>query len=222
VVARRAHLAILADVPLILGLLVAVAALATLAGRLQIPYPILLVLGGAALALVPELPQITLAPELVFLLFVPPLVYAAAFTTSWRDLVSNARPIALLALGLVLATMTAVAVVAHAVIPGFNWPSAFVLGAVVANTDTVAIEAIGKRLRLPRRAMMILMGEGLLNDAVGLVAFRLTVAAAVSGVFSPWRAGADFVVVGAAAVAIGIAVGEVTTRLLTWLDDPPV
>ena len=138
------------DIELVLGLLVLVAALALLARRLGTPYPIVLVIGGLMTALVPGLPDVELAPELVFLLFLPPLLYIAAFFTSIRDFRAQARPIASLAIGLVLATVAVVAVVAHALVPGLDWPVAFTLGAIVSPPDAVAATAIFSRLRVPR------------------------------------------------------------------------
>src|SRR5438477_733376 len=179
-------------VEIVLGLLVVVAALVVVARKIQVPYPILLVLGGLALALVPNLPRVELEPNLVFVLFLPPLVYSAAFRTSLRDLRANVRPISLLAFGLVLFTMLVVAVVAHQVI-GMPWTSAFVLGIVVSPPDAVAAIAIAEHLRVPRRIVTILEGEGLINDAVAFVAYRLAVAAVVTGIFSLQDASIRFV-----------------------------
>ena len=136
---------------LVLGLLVVMVVLAMVAPRLRIPYPILLVLGGLLLGFVPGLPRFTLDPNIVFLLFLPPLLYASAWQTSWRDFRANLRPISLLALGMVLLTTIVVAVVAHVLIPDLPWAVAFVLGAIVSPTDAVAATAIAQRLsiRLP-------------------------------------------------------------------------
>ena len=172
---------------LILGLLVAMVVLAIMAPRLRIPYPILLVLGGLLIGFVPGLPRFTSNPDIVFLLFLPPLLYSSAWMTSWRDFRANLRPISLLALGLVLLTTLVVAVVAHGLIPGLPWAVAFVLGAIVSPTDAVAATAIAQRLGIPQRLVTILEGESLVNDATGLVAYRFAVAAVVSGVFSPFE-----------------------------------
>jgi CPA1 family monovalent cation:H+ antiporter len=206
---------------LLLGL-VAVAALATLAKRLGVPYPILLLLGGVALAPLPGLPRVTADPDLVFALFVPPLVFSAAWQTSWRDLRNNVWPIALLAVGLVLATMTVVAVVAHVAVPGMTWPVAFVLGAVVSPTDTVAVNAIASRLGLPRRLVTILEGESNLNDAVSLVAYRAAVAAVVTGSFSLPRAAAEVGIDGIGGVAIGLGVAWLYQQVERRIDAPEV
>ena len=163
----------------VLSLLVAVVVLAILAPRLHVPYAILLVLGGLLLGFVPGLPRFTLDPDLVFLLFLPPLLYSSAWQTSWRDFRANLRPISLLAIGLVLMTTVVVAVVAHLLIPGLPWAVAFVLGAIVSPTDAVAATAIAKRLGIPHRIVTIIEGESLVNDATGLVAYRFAVAAVV-------------------------------------------
>ena len=159
------------DLTVVLGLLAATSALLVLAPRLRIPYPILLVLGGLALGFVPGIPNFELSPELVLVGVLPPLLYSAAFFTSLRDLRANVRPIGLLALGLVLMTTVVVALVAHAVI-GMSWAAAFVLGAVVSPTDPIAATAISKRLGVPRRIVVIVEGESLVNDATALVAPR--------------------------------------------------
>src|SRR5262245_2410119 len=126
------------DVELILALMVAVSIIAVAARSWRVPYPILLVLGGLLLAVTPGVPSITLAPDLIFLLFLPPLVYIAGFETSPRDIKAQFRPILSLAVGLVLATTLVVGVVAHALLPEFGWPAAFALGGIVAATDAVA------------------------------------------------------------------------------------
>jgi monovalent cation/hydrogen antiporter len=187
-----------------------VAALATLANRVGVPYPILLVLGGLVLGFVqefvPALPRVELDPEVVFLLFLPPLLYVSALFTSWRDFRANLRPISLLAVGLVLMTTCAVAAVAHWAV-GLPWAAAFVLGAIVSPTDAIAATAIAQRLGVPRRIVTILEGESLVNDATGIVAYRIAVAAVVTGSFSLWEAGLQFVVGAAGGIAAGLAVG---------------
>src|SRR3954451_12354332 len=160
----------------VVGLLAAVVALLVLAQRSRIPYPILFVLGGLALGFVPGLPEIELAPELVLLIALPPLLYSAAFFSSLRDLRANVRSLGLLAVGLVLATTVAVAWVAHAEV-GLSWEAAFVLGAIVSPTDPVAATAVAARAGLPRRIVTIVEGESLLNDGTGLVAYRVAVGA---------------------------------------------
>lgn len=210
------------NISVILILLLAVAALAVVARRFGQPYPIMLVLGGLLLGFVPRLPRIELAPDLVFLIFLPPLLYSDAWTTSWRDFRADLRNISVLSIGLVIATTVIVAIVAHAMIPGFPWAVAFVLGAVVSPTDAVASSAIAQRVRLPRRVITIVDGESLVNDATGLVTLRFAVAAVVTGAFSLAQAGLEFVVVCVGGIAIGLAVGWLMTKLESLLDDTPV
>ena len=205
---------------IILGLLLAVAALATLATRLGVPYPILLVLGGSALGFVPGLPPVELDPELVFLLFLPPLLYVSALFTSWRDFRANVRPITLLAVGLVLMTTFVVASVAHTVF-GLPWGAAFVLGAIVSPTDAIAATSVAQRLGVPHRIVTILEGESLVNDATGIVAYRVAVAAVVTGAFSVWEAGLQFVVGAAGGVAAGFAVGWLVVWARRHLSEDP-
>ena len=212
----------MSSIELVLGLLVAVTALALLAGRLHVPYPILLVLGGLGLGFVPGLPPVSLAPEVVFLVFLPPLLQAAGWYTSVQDLKTNRRPIALLSVGLVLFSTFAVAAVAQAVVPGLGWGPALVLGAIVSPTDAVAATAIMQRLGAPHRLVAILEGESLLNDATGLVAFRFAVAAVVAGTFSLMEAGIQFVLSLVAGVAIGLAVGWILIQVWRRIDDPLV
>src|SRR5688572_3579961 len=163
------------ELEVVLGLMLAVAALATVARRLAVSYPILLVFGGLVLGFVPGLPHVDLAPEVAFLIFLPPLLYVAGFFTSLREFKANLRPILLLAVGLPLFTMAVVALVAHEVV-GLSWPIAFLLGAIVSPPDAVAATAVAQRLRLPRRMVALLEGESLLNDATALVAYRMALA----------------------------------------------
>jgi monovalent cation/hydrogen antiporter len=208
--------------PLLLAVMVAVAGLSVLARVVRVPYPILLVLGGLVLGFLPGMPTVELPPELVLVAFLPPLLYWAGFFASPRDLRADARAISLLAIGLVLATTVAVAVVAHAVVDGMSWPAAFALGAIVSPTDPLAASAIGRRLGVPRRLLTVLEGESLVNDATALVAYRIAVAAAVSGSFVLWEAGLRFVVTAAGGVAVGLLVGWLVAELRRRLDDPVV
>ena len=208
---------------LLLAVLLLVALLTVVAGRIGIPYPILMTLGGLLLSLVPNLPRLDLAPELVFLLIIPPILFGAAFFTSPRELWRNARPIGLLAIGLVLATTGAVAVVVHTLVPDIGWAPAFALGAIVSPPDAVAATAIAQRLGLPPRLVTILEGESLVNDATALVAFRLAVAAAGFGaVFSLTEAAGSYVFVSVGGVAMGLIVGWVVVQIEARLNDPPV
>ncbi|MEJ7718166.1 MAG: Na+/H+ antiporter [Thermoleophilaceae bacterium] len=206
----------------LIGLLVAVALLAPLAGLLRVPYPILLVLGGLGLGFVPGLPAVQLEPDLVFFLFLPPLLYAGAFFSSPRDLRKNAWPISKLALGLVVASIVAVAVVAHLVVPGLSWTTAFVLGAIVSPTDPTAATAVFRRLGVSERLVTILEGESLVNDGVALVAYRLAVVAVITGSFSLWQGSLEFVLVSAGGILIGLVLGWLIAQGRRRLDDPPV
>ena len=168
----------------VLALLIAVAALVTIARRLGIAFPILLVIGGLLLGLVPGLPRPQVEPDLIFLLVLPPILYTTAFFTPLRSLGANLGNISSLAIGLIIATAGAVAVVAHALIGGITWPVALALGAIVAPSDSIAAAAIVARLAVPRRIVTLLEGESLLNDATALTIYRIAVAAAVGGALS--------------------------------------
>ena len=207
---------------LLLALITAVAGLSVLARLVRVPYPILLVLGGLVLGFVPGMPNVELPPELILVAFLPPLLYWSGFFATPRDLRADARTISLLAVGLVLATAAAVAVVAHAMVDEMTWPAAFALGAIVSPTDPLAASAIGRRLGVPRRLLNVLEGESLVNDATAMVAYRIAVAAAVSGGFVAWQAGLRFVVTAAGGVAVGLLVGWLVAELRGRLDDPVV
>ena len=203
---------------LIILLLAVVLALTTIARRILIPYPILLVIGGLVLAMVPGIPTVTLNPDLVFLVFLPPILWAAAYFTSLRDFRDNIRPISLLAVGLVLATTAAVAAAAHALL-GFGWAEAVALGAIVSPPDAVSATAIGKRLNMPRRIVTILEGESLVNDATALVLYRAAVAAAVSGSFVFGDTLLQFLYAAVAGIAVGLLVGLVTRWALQVIGE---
>src|SRR6266853_506070 len=193
-------------IEVILGLLAAVAGLALLGRRLPVPLPILLVIGGLVIALIPGLPRVRLDPDLVFIFFLPPLLYPAALFTSWRDFRANLRPISLLAVGLVLFTTVAVGLLAHYFIPDLPLAAGFVLGAIISPPDAIAASAIAEHLSVPRRIITILEGESLVNDATALVAFRFAVAAVVTGSFSVAHAGGQFLIVALGGILIGLAV----------------
>ena len=200
-------------------LLVVSTVLAVIARRLAVPYPVALVIGGLALSFVPGLPVIELEPDLVFLLFLPPILFAAGYFTSIRDLRRKAQPIALLAVGLVLFTTAVVALVAYLLVPSMGVAGAFALGAIVAPPDAVAATAIFQRLGVPRRIVVVLEGESLLNDATALVAYRLAVVAAATGTFSVVEAGSTFVIASAGGVVIGVLVGVAVSWLVARTDD---
>jgi Na+/H+ antiporter len=207
---------------ILVGLLGAVTVLAGAARRVGVPPPMVLVLCGLLVGLVPGLPSVTLEPDLVFFVFLPPLIYGAGFNSSPRDLRAQARRIGVLAIGLVAATTVAVAVVTKLVVPGFGWAEAFVLGAVLAPTDPVAAVSIMQRLRVTPQLATIIEGESLVNDGTGLVLYRLAVGAAVSGTFSVLDGAWQLVATGAGGVAIGYAVGWVIHRVRARIDDAPI
>ena len=204
----------------VFGLLVAIAGLAVLAGVLRVPYPITLVLGGTVIGFLPGVPTVELDPDLVLLIFLPPLLYGAAFFTSVRELRQNARPIAALAIPLVFVTMAAVALVAHEVV-GLGWAESFVLGAIVSPTDAVAPAEILRRVGAPRRLLAIVEGENLTNDWTALILYRVAIAAVVTGSFSLWEAGLEFIASGIGGLAVGLAAGWVIREVRSRIDDPP-
>jgi Na+/H+ antiporter len=204
----------------IVALFFAVAVLNAISNWLSVPYPIVLVLGGVVLAVLPGVPTVELEPDLVLVLFLPPLLYSAAFFSDLRALRYDLRAISVTSIGLVLLTMTVVAVLGHEVI-GLSWAMAFALGAIVSPTDPVAATAIMRRIGAPRRIVNFVEGESLVNDAAALVAYRTAVAAAVGGSFSLLDASLEFVGAAAGGVAIGLAVGFVITEIRRRLDDIP-
>jgi CPA1 family monovalent cation:H+ antiporter len=212
----------MAGLELVLVLLVAAAALQVVARRWHLPHPVLLVLGGALLAISPGLPHVSLDPEIVFVVFVPPLLYWTAYTTSLRDVRREFWPIMRLGVLLVLVTIVASAGAAHALTPAFTWPAAFVLGAIVSPPDPVAATAVMRPLGAPSRLVSILEGEGLVNDATALVAYRVAVAAAVTGHFSPVHAGLGILAAGIGGVAIGLVVGWAVTSVRGYLRHLPI
>ncbi len=210
------------DVELLLGLLMVVALLATLAQRVGVPYPILMVVGGLALALVPNLPDVRLTPDVVLLVFLPPILFGAGFSTSIRDLRANMRAIGQLAVGLVVATMVAVALVARALVPELSWGAALALGAVVSPPDAIAATSVARRLALPQRMVVVLEGEGMINDATALTAYRLAVAAAMGATIGAGGAFVQLIFAVIGGILIGWAVGRATVWVLGHLEQAPV
>jgi monovalent cation/hydrogen antiporter len=210
-----------ATIQTLLLLLAVMVVVAVAARRINTAPSILLVIAGIGLALIPGLPKITLAPELVLLGILPPLIYSAGVGMSWREFRFNLRPIALLALGCVVFTACAVAAVAHWAL-GMPVGVAFVLGAIVAPPDIVAPLAIVRRLGIPRRLVVVLNGEGVANDATALIIYRFAVAAVGTGVFSFSEAAGTFVLIVIGEIAYGIAVGWLSLRLRRWARDPRV
>jgi CPA1 family monovalent cation:H+ antiporter len=196
-----------------------VVAVTAIARRLPVPPPILQVLAGFALGLVPGVTIPEIDPDLVFFVFLPPVLWAAAFFTSLRDFSANRRPIALLAIGLVLATSAAVAIAARVLFPAMPWAVAVALGAIVSPPDAVAAAAIVSRLPVPRRVVVILEGESLVNDASALILYRSAVAAAVTGTFSWGESVVRFFLDAGVGVLIGILVAWLALKVLRWSRD---
>src|SRR5262247_1636450 len=208
-------------IQILLVLLAVLVAAALIARRLNTAPSIVLVLAGVALALVPGLPRIELAPEFVLLVILPPLIYSAGVAMSWREFRFNLRPIALLAIGCVVFTTVAVAAVAHALLAA-PWAAAFVLGAIISPPDVVAPLAIARRLGLPRRLLVILEGEGLANDATALILYRFAVVAISTGVFSFPQAAGTFAAIVVGEIAWGIGIGWLSLHARRLAHEPRV
>jgi monovalent cation/hydrogen antiporter len=207
---------------IIVSLLVAVAVLGATATRIGVPYPILLVLGGLVLGFLPGMPDVELEPELVLVVFLPPLLYSGAFFANLRELRADLRAIVLLSTVLVALTAVVVAVTVHALVAGLPWAVCFALGAIVAPTDPVAATEIARRLGVPRRTINVLEGESLINDASALVLYKIAVVAIGTGTFSVTEAAVRFVGGAAGGVAIGLVVAVAIREIRRRLDDPPV
>lgn len=210
------------DVEFLFLLLVAAAVLVRVADAISVPYPIVLVLGGLGVGFVPGLPDIQLQPEVIFLVFLPPLLHSAGWRSSPQELRAEITPVAVLIGALVVATIAGVAVVAHATVANMSWEAAVILGAVLSPTDPVAALATFGRIGVPARMQLLVEGEAMLNDAVPLVVYKVTVAAAVSGGFSLGGASVDFFTAAVGGAAIGLAVGWASRQVLLRLNDPPL
>ncbi len=206
-------------VELIVALLLCAVGLAWLARRWHVPYPIMLTLGGVALSLMPHLPKLPLDPNLILVIFLPPVLYPAALLTSWRDFSRAVRPISLLAIGLVIATTVVVGAALKCLVPDMPWAAAFAFGAIISPPDAVAATAILGTMKLSRRTVTILEGESLVNDATGLVLYKFAVAATLSGAFSIVEASGQFILVAAGGVAVGMLVGYAYVLLHQRLHD---
>ena len=194
-------------------ILVILVVLSAFAEKIKFPFPILLVITGAILSLIPHFPVIILDPEIVFLLFLPPLLYDAASHTSWHDFKEEIVSISTLAIALVFFTTITVAIAAHYCIPGFSWPLAFALGAIVSPPDAVAATGITKGLSINKRVMTIIEGESLVNDASALIAFRFSMIAVNTGAFVFWKAGLQFTIL----VCGGVLCGIITGYIFVWI-----
>lgn len=204
---------------LLLGI---VSVLAVLAAKLQFPFPILLVIAGLLIGLAPGLPVIQLEPDVVFLVFLPPLLYIAAWKFPWDHFRANLIPIFGMAVGLVFFTIAAVGVTMHWLVPAMTLTTAFVLGAIISPPDAVAASAVLKNVRVPKRLSTILEGESLVNDASGLVAYHFAVLAVVTGTFSAGTAALDFLWLLIGGVFVGLFSGWVVVRVLKSLHEPVV
>src|SRR4051794_6287287 len=210
------------DIETLIALLAVAIALVRLADLISIPYPIVLVLGGLGIGFLPGGPQLQLEPDVVLLVFLPPILQSAGYWASPRELRAEIVPLAWLVLGLSLVTMACVAVVAQTVIPSINWTEAFVLGAIVSPTDPVSAIATFERVGVSDRVSTLVEGESMVNDAVGLVAYKVAVAAVVSGAFSTSEALDDLVIGVAGGIAIGVALAWVVAMALRRVDDVPL
>ena len=193
----------------IIVLLMSVSMLTMLSEKLRIPYPIFLVICGLIIGLFPNVLDIALKPDLIFLIFLPPLLFAAAWNTSWKDFWMFRRAISLLAIGLVIITSLTVAIVSNAIIPGFTLALGFVLGGIISPPDAIAATSVLKKMKMPKRVLSILEGESLVNDAASLIIFRFAVAAVITGQFVFWDASVEFALVAAAGVLVGLAIAYV-------------
>jgi CPA1 family monovalent cation:H+ antiporter len=209
------------DLLLVISLLFGIAILAMLSTKLKVPYPILLVISGLAISLVPGMPVISLQPDLVFLIFLPPLLYAAAWNTSWNDFWKWKRPISLLAFGLVIFTSAAIAFVSNAIIPNFPLAYGFLLGGIISPPDAVAATSVLQGLKVPKRVITILEGESLVNDASSLIVFRFALAAIVTGQFHFGDAAKTFVMVAFMGIIIGIAIANIVYAIHRFLPTTP-
>jgi len=196
--------------------------LTAIANKRKLPYPILLVFAGLIIGFLPGLPAMALDPEIVFVIILPPLLYDAASRTSWHEFKSSIRPISALAISLVFFTTVAVAFTAHLLIPGFSWPLAFVLGAIVSPPDAIAASGIIKGLGLNKKVVTIIEGESLVNDASALIAYRYAVTAVTTGTFIFWQAGLQFLIVASVGIIIGMVIGYLFVFAHKKIENNPI
>ncbi|WP_026629848.1 Na+/H+ antiporter [Dyadobacter alkalitolerans] len=205
----------------ILGLLFAAMLLVMLAQKLRIAYPIFLVLAGLGIGFIPGIPLLKLEPELIFLVFLPPLLYEAAWYTSWKEFKKWSGGIAMLAFGLVFITSFVVAYAAHSFIPGFTLALGFLLGGIISPPDAVAATTVLKGLKVPRRTITILEGESLVNDASSLIVFRFALAAILTGAFSMQQATGQFFLVAGMGIVVGLAGAHVMYVIHRFMPTSP-
>lgn len=210
------------DAQILLVLLIAAAVLVRLADSVHVPAPIVLVLGGLGFAVLPGVPDVSLPPDAVFLLFVPPLVHAAGWRSSPQELRAIVRPLAVLSILLVFATAGAIALVAHALVPGLSWAAAAVLGAVLSPTDPVAATATFARLGAPERTQLVVEGESMINDGTALVLYRIAIGVATGDAITASGAVLQFIGNVAGGVAVGLAVGWFSRVVIRRQSDAPL
>jgi monovalent cation/hydrogen antiporter len=206
---------------LVLSLIITVSILVMISQRLRISYPIFLVLGGLTISFIPGIPHIKIDPELIFLIFLPPLLYDAAWNTSWKEFWRWRRVITVFAFGLVIVTSCVVAFVSDSLIPGFTLSLGFLLGGIISPPDAVAATSVLKGIKVPRRVVAILEGESLINDASSLIVFRFALAAVLTGSFVWHKALVDFSLVTLMGTVVGLAVALVIYAFYRWLPTTP-
>lgn len=209
------------DIVLVLSLLFAVSVLTMLSPKLRVAYPILLVISGLLIAFIPGIPRVAIEPDLIFLIFLPPLLYEAAMHTSWPEFWKWRRSVSMLAFGLVFFTSVGVAYFTNAFVPGFTLAMGFLLGGIISPPDAVAATSVLKSVKVPRRGMIILEGESLINDASSLIVYRFALAAIFTGAFSFGAAVEDFFVVAIGGVVVGIALGNILYVIHRFLPTTP-
>ena len=210
------------DFKIVIFIMAILISLTAIANKRKLPFPILLVVAGLIIGFIPKLPELELNPDTIFVIILPPLLYDAASKTSWHEFRTSIRPISALAITLVFFTTVAVAVTAHYFIPGFSWPLAFVLGAVVSPPDAVAASGIIKGLGLNKKVVTIIEGESLVNDASALIAYRYAVTAVTTGSFVFWKAGVQFLLVAGVGILIGIIIGYLFVFAHKKIENNPV
>ncbi|MEO5943699.1 MAG: Na+/H+ antiporter [Ferruginibacter sp.] len=206
---------------LVLSLLFAVSLLAILSNKLKISYPIFLVIAGLVIGFIPGMPAVSVSPDIIFLIFLPPLLFSAAWNTSWKDFWEARRNITMLSVGLVIFTSVAIAYLSHALIPGFPLAYGFLLGGIISPPDAVAASTVLQGLKVPRRIITILEGESLINDASSLIVFRFAVAAVFTGEFSFMSAAGNFFMVAIMGILIGIIIAFVVYLCHRFLPTTP-
>ena len=207
---------------IILSLLMTVSLLSMLSNKLNIAYPIFLVIAGLIIGIIPDIPNITLNPDFVFVIFLPPLLYSAALGTSWRDFKGSIRAISLLAIGLVIFTSVIIAYLSHAIIPDFSLPLGFLLGGIISPPDAVAATSIINKLKVPKRVVTVLEGESLVNDATSLIVFRFALAAILTGEFVLWKASLSFLMVAGMGIFIGVLIAAIIYLIHRFLPTDSV